>query len=419
MKLLTKINRRFLFASTALLAVCCVLLFFLMRSVIQSDVDENLRDEQVQIIERFKRAGQLPAEQNLKSNRIHISQMDANGSLTPLMRDTMIYDSLQSDFIPLRELSFSVANGNEKYLVTIGHSMLESDDLVETLLIFTVIFIVALFIVLYFINRGFSKNVWLPFNDTLGKLKSFDLTGQNKVSFPRSGINEFEELNQSLNSMTEKMYGDYSRLKEFTEDASHEIQTPLSIIRSKLEMLIQSENVDEVQMNSIQQINEAVARLSKLNAALLTLTKIGNRQFTDEQEIHLAPFIRNKLQVLDDFIRQKSISVSVEANENVILKMNSSLADLLFDNLIGNAIKHNIENGSIKISVQPHLFSIANTGKPLTVAPEKLFERFTKNDPSSDSLGLGLSIVKQICESCSFSLNYSVNDGLHTITLSF
>jgi len=419
MKLLTKINRRFLIVSTILLAVCCVLLFYLMRAVIYADVDENLRDEQTQVTERFDRSGQLPAEQNLKTNRVHVALTDAKEMIVPSMRDTMVYDSLESEFIPLRQLSFILAKGNEKYSVTLSHSMLETDDLVSTLLIFTAIFIVALFVILYFINRNFSKNIWLPFNDTLEKLRSFDLTGQNKISFSHTGINEFEELNESLNKMTEKMYSDYSRLKEFTEDASHEIQTPLSIIRSKIEMLIQSENLNETQINSIQKINEAASKLSRLNSALLTLTKIGNQQFSDEQEIHLVSFIRKKIELLEEIIQQKKISVTVEGDENVVLKMSASLADLLFDNLIGNAIKHNMENGSIKIFIEPHYFSIANTGKPLIVSPEKLFERFAKSDKSSESLGLGLAIVKQISESCGFKLNYSMKDDLHTLALSF
>src|SRR6185295_6744764 len=116
--------------------------------------------------------------------------------------------------------------------------------------------------------------------------------------------------------------------------------------------LIQSENISEEQMNSIQKINEAASRLSKLNAALLTLTKIENHQFTDAEEIQLASFIRNKLNLLDEFIQQKKITVSIQADEDVFVRMNISLADLLFDNLISNALKHNNENGFISISVK-------------------------------------------------------------------
>src|SRR4030095_6749122 len=110
---------------------------------------------------------------------------------------------------------------------------------------FVLMFIAALFLVQYLINRKTSKKIWQPFNASVKTLKSFDVTGQTKISFPSSSTTEFDELNHSLNRMTQKIYSDYNKLKQFTENASHEIQTPLSIILNKIEMLIQSENFSE------------------------------------------------------------------------------------------------------------------------------------------------------------------------------
>ena len=220
--------------------------------------------------------------------------------------------------------------------------------------------------------------------------------------------------------MIEKIYHDYSRLKEFSENASHEIQTPLSVIRSKLELLIQSENLNEEQVNFIQRINEAVSKLSRLNSALLTLTKIENRQFDDAVEIQVGTLIRKKLDELGEWIKQKNLEIiMIDANEAATLKINPYLADLLFDNLIMNAIKHNIENGMINITLKNQRLSISNTGAPLHTDPEKLFTRFAKNDPASDSLGLGLAMVQQICASYHFDLHFTSEKSFHTIIISF
>lgn len=419
MKLLTAINRRLLIASALLFAVCSVLLFFMMRYVIHSDVDENLMDERDQILHTLKINNQLPVPHNLKTNRVQVQRVSSGAQMQPRYSDILVYDSLDQENIPHRQLAFIASRGPETYLIQVSHSQLESDDLLLTLLIFTLIFISALLVVIYFFNRRLSKSIWRSFNDTLEKLKAFDVTAQNKTVFPRNQISEFEELNQSLNKMTGRIYGDYSRLKQFTENASHEIQTPLSIIRGKIEVMIQSEQLSEDQMNSIQKINEAVSRLSRLNSALLTLTKIENYQFTDAEEIHLASFIRNKLNMLDEIIQQKKISVTVQADDNVHLKMNTSLADLLFDNLIGNALKHNIENGFIKISIQRNQFSISNSGEPIQIPSEKLFDRFVKNDLSSDSLGLGLAMVKQICVRYGFEIVFTTERGIHNIVIMF
>lgn len=420
MKLLTKINRRFLFTSIVLLVLCSVLLFFIMRYVIYADADENLMDEREQIVHTFQESGQLPAEQNLKSFRIKVTTEPFFPEKDKIFSDTLLYDSLWQDYVPHRQLTFLISDKNKNtYRINISHSELESDDLITSLLIFTLTFISVLLVAIYFFNRRTSKEVWTSLNETLEKLRAFDLTGRNNVSFTHTGIAEFEELNQSLNKMTERIQSDYSRLKQFTENASHEIQTPLSIIRSKIEMMIQSEHMTEEQMNSIQKINEAVSRLSRLNTALLTLTKIENHQYAEAEEIHLISFIRNKLEALEEIIQQKKIIVTLNADEEAHVKMNTSLADLLFDNLIGNALKHNHENGFINISIQRNQFTISNSGEELKVAPEKLFDRFVKNDPSSDSLGLGLAMVKEICVRYGFEIGFSSEVNVHTLKLSY
>jgi len=154
-----------------------------------------------------------------------------------------------------------------------------------------------------------------------------------------------------------------------------------------------------------------------LNTALLTLTRIENQQYTNEEEINLASFIRKKIDDLREFIQQKKIEVSLHAEEHAYIRMNASLADLLFGNLIRNSMKHNIDGGFINISIQPHRFTISNSGTPLQLPAAELFERFVKNDQSSESLGLGLAMVKQICDSNHFQISFTSNNNQHTITL--
>ncbi|MEO5675865.1 MAG: HAMP domain-containing sensor histidine kinase [Chitinophagales bacterium] len=419
MKLLSLINRRYLVSSVVLLTICCVFLFFMIGYVIHSDMDENMADEQQQIALAFQLNGELPEAQNLKSVRVEVSEIAVAYEMEPRIVDTLIYNTFEDEYIPHRQLSFVISNGHKHYLIRLSHSKLESDDLLVSLLIFTIIFMLALIAVIYFFNRSISKKIWQSFNDTLQKLRAFDLTGKNQISFSHSLIAEFEELNQSLSRMTEKINRDYSRLKEFTENASHEIQTPLSIIRGKLEILIQSDQLDEEQMNSIQAINEAISRLSKLNSALLTLTRIENYQFTGIERIHLATFLRNKLAMLDEMLQQKEISVSLDFDEGSFLIMNPSLVDLLFDNLIGNALKHNHEKGFIRIHIGGNKMSISNSGEPARMSTEILFDRFVKNSPSSESLGLGLAMVRQICMNYGFGIQYIIEGTEHTMILSF
>ena len=419
MKLLTKINRSFLLASLAVFLVCSMLSYFLLRDLIYTQQDNDITDEKDQVISFIEQSGKLPVAQAFGEDLLEIRKVKAGEKIPEDLYDKIIYDTVDLEEIPVRLLSFLYTFEKENYIITIGESRLQSDDFTEIVLLFVVLFMIAFFSVLFFINKRVSKKIWSPFNDTLNKLKAFDLSLQNKISFSKSQVTEFDELSVSLNKMTDKIYNDYSTLKQFTENASHEIQTPLSIMRNRLEMLIQGENFTEEQLQSVQKINEAVSRLSKLNTALLTLTKIENHQFVNPEKIELASFVKDKLQSLNEIIEEKNISVSADADETVFITMNPSLAHLLFDNLLGNAIKHNMAKGFIRIVIKPHEFSVSNSGTALQVSPETLFDRFVKNNPSSDSLGLGLAMVKQICTMYGFAINYNSQENIHTISIGF
>lgn len=418
MKLLSKINRSFLLASLAVFIASSLLAYFLLKKLMYSQQDDNLKDEKEQVTNFIQQMHKLPVQQAFGEDLLNIRKAAQLEKTTDELYDSLIYNFVDNDYTVYRLISFTCVYQNENYIITVGESRLESDDFTIIVLLFLLIFILAFFSVLFLITRTVSKKIWLPFNDTLVKLKSFDIAAHNKINFEKSGITEFEELNDSLNKMTAKIYSDYDSLKQFSENASHEISTPLSVIRSKTEILLQSENFSEIQMQQLQRINEAISRLSKLNTALLTLTKIENRQFAETEKIELAPFIQKKLSVLLDLTEEKNITVSADIPENIFIEMNPLLSDILFENLINNAIKHNMVNGFINIKVLPNKFSISNPGAVLQYETEKLFHRFIKNNPSSDSLGLGLAMVKQICSIYNFTIVYSYNANIHSIVLS-
>jgi len=417
MKLLTRINRDFLLMSAVLLVVCSVIFYFLVQQIIYANANKDLYTEKKQITQAFHETGSLPVSQWLGGDMVEVQRTETPGQ--ERLIDTVIYSAIYKENVPYRQLSFPLSKGNDRYMITVGTSRLDAEDFAMTILGFVIMFIAALFLVQYLINRRTSKRIWLPFKQTVTKMKTFDLTGATKMSFSHSSTEEFEELNQSLNKMTEKIYSDYDRLKQFTENASHEIQTPLSIILNKIEMLIQSENFSEEQMAHLQKINEAAVRLSRLNTALLTLTKIENRQYAHEGEFDLPCFIQRKIDEFQDFICQKNLQVSIHGDNGVCISMNPSLAELLFENLIRNAIKHNIDGGFIKILIEKNKFTISNSGRPLQLAADELFERFVKNDQSSDSLGLGLAMVKQICNNYGFAISFTSTGDLHNISICF
>jgi signal transduction histidine kinase len=217
--------------------------------------------------------------------------------------------------------------------------------------------------------------------------------------------------------MAKKMRRDYVNLKEFNENASHEIQTPLSIIKSKLELLIQGEGLNQEQAGLINSVYEATTRMSRLNQGLLLISKIDNNQFHNTEQVDLQVILNKTLEHFEEILELRKIRVVAHIVSPARAQMNPTLAEILVSNLVNNAIRHNLEEGEIRIGMDPDGFEIANTGYPLTIPPEDLFRRFRKSERAADSVGLGLSIVKKITQLYQFDIRYEVKEGFHRIRL--
>jgi len=219
--------------------------------------------------------------------------------------------------------------------------------------------------------------------------------------------------------MSKKLQQDYRSLKEFNENASHEIQTPLAIIKSKLELLIQNEALKEDEMKIINSVYEATNRMSRLNQGLLLISKIDNNQFPVAEKINLQQLIEKNLEHFEELIALKKLNVTVAMSETIEPEMNRTLAEILMSNLLSNAIRHNVEEGDITVRLEAGQLIISNTGHALTSSPDELFERFRKSDRNSESAGLGLAIVKRILNIYHFPIDYTVNGQIHKMKISF
>ena len=222
----------------------------------------------------------------------------------------------------------------------------------------------------------------------------------------------------SLLRLTKKVQTDYRNLKEFTENASHEIQTPLAVIRSEIEELINKDNLTRGEADSMHKILLAANRLSKINQQLLLLTRIENRQFNDVQLVDLAEVIDTEISWLQEMLQARNLRIDLDLSGAGALRMSRSLAGLMVKNLLENAIRYTEEGQSIQIVGQSDRLSFGNPGLMALPEPEKLFERFHSRGPSA-SLGLGLAIVAKIAEIHAFELSYTFYQGQHWFTLVF
>jgi signal transduction histidine kinase len=129
---------------------------------------------------------------------------------------------------------------------------------------------------------------------------------------------------------------------------------------------------------------------------LILLTKLENQEYESIEEINFSQLVNETLEGFEELLEMKSITLQKQIEPHISLRLHPVLASILLNNLFSNAIRHNICNGTISVTLTPKKLYIENTGKAPSMPTEELFRRFKKENP--DSIGLGLSIVKQICE---------------------
>jgi signal transduction histidine kinase len=262
-----------------------------------------------------------------------------------------------------------------------------------------------------------SRKLLMPFENTLSAIRRFDIKDNEPFDLPNTDTREFKRLNAFIDQMSRKVMADYQSLKEFTENASHEIQTPISIAKGKLELL-QDGNLDDEQKKLVSEASKSLTNLSKLGNTLTLLAKIDNQEFEQKESIEVSIILEDFINEYEELIHLKGIKLSKKIKSDIEWNIHPVLLEILITNLLNNAVKHNLpENGFIKVYLEDNQLIIENSGKPLNHPPEILFARFKKGNQSSSSLGLGLAIIQKICKVSGLKINYSNKEQLHQIII--
>lgn len=420
MKLLNKTGIYTIFGAAIVFVLGGFIFYFFINREINIELIEKLYQEKYKIEDQLAKFDSLPQLILQPSDPVEFKEAKAEQYKRGYeYADTLVFNKYEQENVPSRQIRFYAKSKKQTYYVIISKSLLESEDLAEVISkAIVILFLIFLFFI-FLLNRFISKKVWKPFFDNLITIREFDITGIKQLELKGSDINEFKLLNKVILNMTNKIQSDYKSLKEFTENASHEIQTPLAIIKSKLELLIQQENYKEEQMEAIQSVYDAANRLSRLNQALILLAKIENHQFEKREQIDLSEVVKKHISNFKELIEAKEIKLEQDIENHVKLKINPVLADVLISNLLTNAIKHNVEKGEINLKLTKNELMVSNTGAELKIDPLELFDRFKKDNVSSESLGLGLSIVKKIIESENLRISYTFKNPSHIIQIKF
>ena len=419
MRLLLKVTLYYLLITLIVFGVGGVMTYDIFQKQIQLETDRYLITR-LWSLEHSIKSGESPYA--FLSKTLSIKQVDDAIEETKFhFSDTLAdHPSPRIDQLePHRKLSVIRKLNDETYKIEIFDVIVESDD------IFSGVFKsqTRLFIILgsVLMIASFLVSTWLfrPFNVTLHAIKQFRLNDTDELILGDTNTREFKELNVILTKMIRKSQKDYKTLKEFSENASHEMQTPLAVTKGKLELLLQSKNLDEEQLQLINSSYKAIDHLSKVSKSLSLLTKIENNEFSDSIEIDLSEKIKSTIFDFQELLGLKEIKIDYEIDEHVIVKSDPVLLQILITNLFQNAIRYNIVKGMINVKLTKESLEISNTGKPLKSNSNTLFKRFKKDNQSSETIGLGLAIAKKVCDVNNFKISYTSQNEQHDIKVSF
>ena len=421
MKLLSYTYRKLALLLFLLMAVWGVLFYYAIIDEVVDETDDTLENY-----------GEILMESALHDPSI----LETEGSLmsfykfTPISEeegrhyrqvfyDATVYIELEDEDEPVRVMctAFRMPDG-QYYELKLMVSTLERDDMVEAMLWYLgalfLLFLICTSIGIQLVLKG----VFRPLHKLLDWLHRIQPGKEVPPLDNPTRIREFRQLSNAALDMGNRSYKAYEEQKQFIENASHELQTPLAIVRGKVELLAESEGMTEQQMKQLDEIYATLGRAVKLNKSLLLLSRIENGQYTEMEDVSVDEILDELLPDLTDIYEHKQVRLIRKREEQpFIIRCNHSLAQILVSNLVKNSLLHNREGGELQVLTTPTLLVIKNTGD-VPLDGEKLFRRFYHGmDGKKESTGLGLAIARSIALSSSLKLTYEWQDGMHTFRL--
>lgn len=387
-----------------------IALYFYTKGLLQDQEEESLYSTEARVVNALKN------DQTVLSFP-PVTEIKKVQHIRPeILKDTIIYDPSQDEMEEFRELSTYKKINGQTYQITVRYLVVESKDILIAIVFSNIAIFVLAFLFLFYFNTTKNIKLWSPFFKNLEQMKKFSLSSNEELQLVDSDVLEFSELKEEILLLTSKVRNDYEKLKQFTEDVSHEMQTPLAIIQAKIDNIINDHSINDKQFSQVSSIQKDIQRLKHLNHRITLLTKIDNNQFIRVEEVNITKLLEEKI---ENFKELEIDYISLSSKNELIASMDVYLADILINNLISNAIKHSSQEKNISIISENKTLIISNYGQKALQHPEMLFLRFYREVNSMQSSGLGLAIVKKICDLYNFDLSYNFSENQHSFTVVF
>ncbi|HEY5325586.1 MAG TPA: HAMP domain-containing sensor histidine kinase [Mucilaginibacter sp.] len=391
--------------------------YLLVIYVFKNELDNNLHAVQKRIQNYVDEYHSIPLISLVNDQKIEFKKTNTK-LFKPAIKEVETFYKYKKKKHPSRQLQYTMPINNQLYKVTITQPLEGTSHLTGIILEICIATVLSLFIATLLINRTVMLKMWRPFYQTINEVAKFDFNYPHKLSFPESEIEEFNFMIDTLQIATNRATENYGIFKEFTENASHEIQTPLAIIRSKLDLLVQHEGLSATEIASLRSAYGAIKKLSRLSNDLLLLTKIENDEYNTKINIDLKDKIEEKVNQFHELWEMDHIEIKTSLGDSHITA-SPDLMEILISNVLSNATKHNIPRGFIDVQLSINKLKIINTGILKPLDKERLFKRFYKGTNRDGNNGLGLSIIWQICQASGIKVGYEYDYNKHAFTFNW
>lgn len=415
MKLTQQYIRFYIYLSVFVFIISLVVSYFGFKMVVIRNIDLSLSDERKELVDEFRKGVYTQKHGDLVDIEL-VNDMPKN--LKDIYKTVDVYDKDLKRVVRFRELDSYFYKGKLLHRLKIKLHLgphLNNIFTIFPYFLASFAFFVGCF---YVVNGFFLKKTFFPFYQILNSLKVYDIQRGDYEPDINTNIYEFKELNEIAHNLTDRVHKDYKIQKEFIENSSHEFKTPLAIINNHLDMLIQSENLTEQEMQHISHIYDSVKRLTNLNKNLTFLFKIENQHFTDNNWVFISPVLERIITANADLYVDKDMLVSKYIGGEINIKMNETLLEVLLNNIINNAFKYGVADSNISIRLTNSSLEVTNKGQAGQLKDINMFNRFVTSG-DMNSTGLGLSIVKKICDLYKMEITCTVFEDMFSVFVEF
>jgi signal transduction histidine kinase len=421
MKLIYRIIARLSVALSVLVAGWAVAFYVILTVEIDDETDDALEEYARGLITRVLAGETLPAHDNGTNNTYRLARVDGDYAVdTPSVHysDEEVWIASKMETEPARVLKTIFSDGEGRvYELTVAIPTYEKRDLQSRILVWILILYALLLGTVLVVNAWIVRRSFRPLYallEWLGRVRP----GREVPPFEVSAdVVEFRLLSEAVVGSARRAEEMFDEQRLFTGNAAHELQTPIAVCRSRLEMLAADPSLTGGQLEQIGAVMGTLDRLAGLNRTLLLLARIDNRGFPDSTEVDAGTVLRRLAGDYAEVYGHRDLKVEVREQSPFRVTMNETLATVLWGNLLKNAFTHSPDGGRIVVTVSAHGVSISNDATDGPLDPVVIFRRFFRGGEKDGSAGLGLALVESVCRLYGLTVSCDFAEGRHIFTV--